>query len=151
MSEIRETSELEKNDCVRRLLIVTATCMGLVSSTADAAENSSETIRLRCAYSYSIHSDGSRGGTSGEDLFTVKYTNDGKAKIRKQGLGAEFSGNISDEEIVGDAIYQVANVRMIESLVINRFTGAFQISFVAVGKSGLIHFGTCRPVTKPLF
>jgi hypothetical protein len=136
---------------MKRLLLIPTILLATVIETSLAAENSNQTIRLLCAYSYTIDSDGKRSDTSGEDLFTVMYAENGQAKIRKQGLSSEFSGKISEEKIVGEVTYKVTNIQFTEFLVINRFTGAFQISFGAVGKGGLIHFGTCRPVTKPLF
>jgi hypothetical protein len=119
--------------------------------TVDAAEEDGKTIRLICTYSYTIDDKGEKSGTTGEELFTVLPLRDGQVAVRKQGLGAPFLGKMSEEEIIADVNYEVSNVKLAESLIINRFTGEFQLSFGAPGKSGLIHFGKCRPVTKQLF
>jgi hypothetical protein len=121
------------------------------TATVDAAEENDKTIRLICTYSYTIDEKGEKSGTSGEELFTVLPLRDGQVAVRKQGLGAPFSGKMSEEEIVADVNYEISNVKFAESLIINRFTGEFQLSFGAPGKPGLIHFGKCRPVTKQLF
>jgi hypothetical protein len=114
------------------------------------AQEDPKAIRLICTYSYSIDDKGERSGTSGEELFTVLALEGGRAVIRKQGLSAPFFGTVSDEEIAGEANYEVENIKLAESLSINRFTGQFQLSFGAAGKR-VIHFGKCRSVTKQLF
>lgn len=116
-----------------------------------AAEEDIDSIRLICSYDYTINNKGERGGTSGEELFTVMPLERGLAIIRKQGLGAPFIGNISEEEIAGESTYDMSNVKVSEALVINRFTGEFQLSFKVVGKGGLIHFGSCRAASERLF
>ena len=110
------------------------------------------TIRLICKYSHTIEADGSSSGTSGEDLVTVSYSDNGAAIIRKQGLGAEFKGTISDEEIQGKTEYKISGSTIQQTIVINRYTGAFEITFKIIGsEGGLIHCGTCEPVAKKKF
>lgn len=123
----------------------------LISATINAAEEDGKPIRLICTYSYTIDAKGEKSDTTGEELFTVLPLKDGQVAVRKQGLGAPFLGRMSDEEIAADVSYEISNIKLAESLVINRFTGEFQLSFEAQGKAGLIHFGSCRPVTKQLF
>lgn len=130
---------------------VSALGLLFIACGAFAADEDSKAIRLVCTYSYSIDGKGERGDTSGQELFTVVPLESGRAVIRKQGLGVPFIGTISDEAIAGEASYEISNIKFEESLVINRFTGEFQLSFGAVGKGGLTHFGTCRAVTKQLF
>lgn len=126
-----------------------ALCMS--AGTIHAAEEDNKTVRLICTYSYTIDEKGEKGGTSGENLFTVVPLKDGQVAVRKQGLGVPFLGKMSKEEITADVSYEVSNIKLAESLVINRFTGEFQVSFGTPGKPGLIHFGSCRPATKQLF
>ena len=110
------------------------------------------TIRLICKYSHTIDADGSSSRTSGEDLVTVNYTDNGDATIKKQGLGAEFVGKISDEEIYGETTYEISELTFHQTLRINRYTGAFEITFKTIGsEDGLIHCGICEPITKKKF
>jgi hypothetical protein len=62
------------------------------------------TIRLICKYSHTINDEGKSSGTSGEDLITIHYSENGVAVIKKQGqgLGAEFIGTITEEQIYGE-------------------------------------------------
>lgn len=110
------------------------------------------TIRLICKYSHTINAEGEISGTSGEELITVNYSDNGDAIIKKQGLGAEFIGTISDEEIYGKTEYGISGRTFQRTLRINRFTGALEITFEIIGsKGGLIHYGICEPVTKKKF
>lgn len=114
-----------------------------------AGEN---TIRLICKYSHTIKADGRSSGTSGEDLVTVNYSDNGEAIIRKQGLGAEFNGTISDEVIQGKTEYKMSESTIQQTIVINRYTGAFEITFKIIGsEGGLIHCGICESVAKKKF
>lgn len=116
-----------------------------------AAQGDSKTIRLICKYSHTIDDQGKQSATSGETLFTVLPLRDGQVTVQKQGLGAQFSGNMTVAEISADVIYEIDNTKYAQSLSINRFTGELQITFGAPGKGGLVHFGSCRSATKPLF
>jgi hypothetical protein len=110
------------------------------------------TIRLICKYSHTIEADGRSSRTSGEDLVTVTYSDNGDAIIIKQGLEAEFNGTISDEEIQGKTEYKISGSTIQQAIVINRYTGAFEITFKIIGsEGGLIHCGTCEPVAKMKF
>lgn len=109
-------------------------------------------IRLVCRYSYTIDAKGARSGTTGESLLTVKYSRDGQATIKKQDLGAEFRGTITDEQIVGETDYKIQETTYHQELRINRYTGAFEITFGVLGKeNGLVHYGKCIPATERLF
>jgi hypothetical protein len=109
-------------------------------------------IRLVCRYSYTIDDKGVKSGTTGEDLVTVKYSRDGQATMKKQGLGAEFYGTITDEQIVGETSYKIQEMTLQQELRINRYTGAFEITFGVLGKkNGLVHYGKCVPATEKLF
>jgi hypothetical protein len=111
-----------------------------------------DTIRLICKYSYTWNNDGKVSETSGENLITVSYSEKGKATIKKEGLGAEFTGTISDEEIYGRAEYTLGSSPICEILKINRYTGAFSIIIEWIGsREGLVQNGTCTPVTKRKF
>lgn len=108
-------------------------------------------IRLVCRYSYTIDDKGVKSETTGEDLVTVKHSRDGKATIKKQGLGAEFYGTITDEQIVGETSYKIHETTWHQELRINRYTGAFEITFGVLGKeTGSIHYGKCIPATEKL-
>ena len=110
------------------------------------------TIRLICKYSHTINTEGKSSGTSGEDLITVNYSDNGDAIIKKQGLGAEFTGTITDEEVYGKTEYKISGSTIQQTLMINRYTGAFEITFEIIGsKGGLIHYGICELVTKQKF
>ena len=116
---------------------------------ASADEN---TIRLICKYSHTIDDQGKSSDTSGEDLITVKYSSDGKAIIKKQDLGAEFTGTVNEEQISGETRYKIQDSIFHQTLLINRYTGAFEITFGVEGKkAGLIHYGNCKPALKKLF
>jgi len=110
------------------------------------------TIRLICKYSHTIEADGTSSRTTGEDLVTVNYSDNGVAIIKKQGLGAEFIGTISDEKIQGETEYEISGSKIQQTIVINRYTGTFEITFHIIGaKGGLIHCGICEPVAKKKF
>lgn len=131
-------------------LIIIAISLSLFFVTESYAEQN--TIRLICKYSHTVDGDGKSSPTSGEDLITVNYSNNGEAIIIKQGLGAEFKGSISDEEIRGQTEYKLSNSTIQQTLLINRYTGACEITFKIVGsESGLVHYGTCQTVTKKKF
>jgi hypothetical protein len=111
------------------------------------------TLRLICKYSHTVDADGKSTPSSGEDLITVNYSDNGEAIIIKQGLGAEFKGTISDEKIYGKTEYKMSELKIQQTILINRYTGACEITFEVVGssQSGLIHYGTCEPVSKKKF
>ena len=109
-------------------------------------------IRLICKYSYTIDADGKTSETSGESLFTVMYSDTGEAKIRKQALGAEFTGKISDEEIYGETEYVISPSTIQQTIMINRYTGSFEETFNIIGaKGGLIHCGSCEMAKEKIF
>jgi hypothetical protein len=111
-----------------------------------------KTIRLICKYTHTIDDQGKTTGTSGEDLVTVDYSENGSAIIKKQGLGAEFSGTVNEEEIRGETRYKIQSLVFHQTLTINRYTGAFEITFGVEGeKAGLIQYGKCKPETQRLF
>ncbi|WP_315648155.1 hypothetical protein [Roseateles aquae] len=83
-------------------------------------------------------------------MFTVLRLGDSKIAVQKQGLGAQFTGTMTEAELSADVSYEIGNSRYAESLTINRFTGELQTT-IRVGKGGLIHFGTCGPATQPIF
>lgn len=129
------------------LLIFTAV---LIAPLALRAEEN--TIRLICKYSHTIDDQGQSSGTSGEDLITVVYSKNGSAVIKKQDLGAEFTGIVNEEEIQGETRYKIQDSIFYQALLINRYTGAFQITFgVEENKGGLIHYGKCKQATDKLF
>lgn len=135
----------------RHHLSLTLLALLLSAGPTNATDEDRKSVHLICTYSYTIDDKGEKSGTSGEDLFTVLPLKAGQVTIRKQGLAVPFLGKMSEDEIVGEANYTVSNIRLTESLAINRFTGGFQLSFGAPGKRGLIHFGSCRVTTKQLF
>jgi len=134
---------------IKKIIFITIS-LSLFFAIASYAEQN--TIRLICKYTHTVDGDGKLSPTSGEDLITVHYSDNGKATIIKQGLGAEFNGTVSDEEIHGQTAYQLSNLKFQETLFINRYTGGFEIIIKIIGsKSGLVHYGTCQPVTKKKF
>ena len=113
------------------------------------ADNS---IRLICKYTHSIDEKGQPSGTSGEDLITIHYTDTGRATIQKQDLGAKFYGTINEENIYGETQYKLRDSIVHQTIEINRYTGAFQITFNIDGKKGsLAQYGKCVPARKKLF
>ena len=135
---------------MKKTIILTSIFLTLLLVFETYAEEN--TIRLICKYSHTIEADGSISRTSGEDLVTVNYSDSGAAIIKKQGLGAEFKGTISNEEIEGKTEYEISGSIIQQTIVINRYTGAFEITFKIIGsEGGLIHCGTCEPVAKKKF
>lgn len=107
-----------------------------------------QTIHLICQFSHTVDEDGKSSPTSGEKLITVSFSKNGKAIIKKEGLGVKFTGTISNEEIYGETEYEIAR----ETLIINRYTGAFKIFWETIESNAhLIHYGTCVPVIKKKF
>ena len=111
---------------------------------------SDNTIRLICAYDYTIDQNAERSPTSGESLFTINYTNQGSATIKKQDLGALFYGTVTEEQIYGKTRYKIQDKLFIQALTINRYTGSFELTF-GTKDSGLIHFGKCKQANDKLF
>ena len=110
------------------------------------------TIRLICKYSNTVDKQGNSRETTGENLVTVTYSDNGKAIIKKDDLGAEFIGTISEEKIYGETNYQIQNSMFYQTLIINRYTGAFEITFRITGKSdGIVHYGKCEKATNKLY
>ena len=114
-----------------------------------ATDEPGKTIRLVCKISHSVDEKG-YSPTSGDNLLTVTFLDEGKATIRKQGLGAQFVASISKEMIVGHTIWG-GDLQVKESISINRFTGSFENNIQAKGKAGLIFFGTCSLASRQLF
>jgi hypothetical protein len=134
-------------------IIATITFLSIFLAFETYAEE--KTIRLVCKYSHTIDGDdGKKHESSGESLVTVSYLESGKATIKKQGLGAKFSGTISSEEIRGETEYELTGPtsRFRETILINRYTGAFEFTFKTVGsKRILIHCGFCEPIAERRF
>jgi hypothetical protein len=110
-----------------------------------------ETTRLICAYSQSVDDKGKIWADSGEVLIRVLSIEGGRAILSKEGLGAEFTGKITEDEISGEAEYTIQNAKFSETMHINRFTGAFKSTFSTQTGGGLLHLGTCRAASKALF
>jgi hypothetical protein len=115
-----------------------------------SSANETQIIRLICTLDYSLDGrDAKRTETSGEDFLTVRYGPDGRATIKKDELGAEFLGTVTDDEIVGDTEYDVSDTHIRQSIVVSRFTGSYRRTFIAGDAPGLIFYGDCRRVTEP--
>lgn len=110
-----------------------------------------KTIRLICEYTHSI--DGGKSiDISGEDLITINYSEGGRAVIEKTGFGGEFVGTLSEEQIYGVSKFKMKDLTARQTLTINRFTGAFEITFFIEGSKGsLVQYGKCKPATEKLF
>ena len=129
--------------------IVLAMLFGLE---AHGEQGTIQTIRLICKYSQTIDgTNGKSSGTSGEELVTVAYSDDGTAAIKKEGVGALFIGTISDEKIYGETEYEISGSKFQQTIMINRYTGAFEITFITGSGGGLIHYGTCEKTVKKKF
>jgi hypothetical protein len=132
---------------MRLIRFLTTTTVFLVPLSSMAANS----LKLICAYKFTVVANGHRSPTTGEKLFSVAPTSNGRAVINKEGLSAAFAGRISDDAIQGQTEYQLQDITIKETLEINRFTGAFTNTFGNKSDAGLVHFGTCRPVSKPRF
>ena len=122
-----------------------------------------ETIRLICAYEYSINDKGEQQGTSGEDLVTTRFRKDGHAMIRK-GDSYPLYGTITEDEINGESEYSSADaltrsieedVELVvdrkETIKISRYTGAFQYTMGIPDHVVLTFYGTCRQANEQKF
>src|SRR3990172_328815 len=105
-----------------------------------------DTLSLNCEYSGTVDDDGKITGTSGEDHFTVIYDGSGKALIREDGLGTPYIGEITENEIRGEAEHPMNDTLYSHqySLIINRYTGEMTKFFSTKvkgkkGKGGLVH------------
>lgn len=130
---------------------VRSSANGLLLALLIPAIAQADTLRLICTYSQTADDHGKTSPTSGENLFTVEHSGPGKALIKKEGLGAAFTGTISEEEIQGEAQYQIQGMTYVQHLVINRFTGSMTLTFSTPGKGGLVHFGKCRAAKEKQF
>ncbi len=129
-----------------RVLMATAVFLTPFSGIA-----ATETFRLICTYSHTVDDRGLSKPTASESLIAVTKFEGGRAILRKEGLGAEFTGAISEEEISGETEYKMQETTYKETLHINRFTGSFMFSFGTQSGAGLVHYGNCRPASKQLF
>ena len=111
---------------------------------------SEKTMRLICTFSHSIDQNSESSATSGNSLFTIKYTNKGSATIKKQDLDAIFYGTVTEEEINGETQYKIQDMLFVQTLNINRFTGSFSLSY-GINESFILHFGTCKPANEKIF
>jgi hypothetical protein len=111
---------------------------------------SEKTMRLICTYSHTIDQNSESRATSGDSLFTIKYTNKGSATIKKQDLGAIFYGAVTEEEINGETQFKIQDNLIVQTLNINRFTGSFSLSY-GTKEGGIVHLGTCKPANEKLF
>ncbi len=125
------------------LLAITLTlgCGGVVMAAEEAA-----TIRLVCSWEYSLSGEnGARSGTSGENLISVTELGGGNVSFYVDGLGSQFIGKISDEEIYGETEYTMgSNFTVKETYNINRFTGVVERHFAPNGSPGLFFYGKCH-------
>ena len=64
--------------------------------------------------------------------------------LRKEGLGAAFRAEVTEEKIEGSTEYIIGGVQASERIVINRYTGSIEDS-VSYGSEGgaLIRYGQC--------
>ena len=113
-----------------------------------ASPVSGDTIRLTCKYSHSIDAQEDITEVSGEELITIKYSDNSQAIIKIQDKGTEYIGSVSEEEIVGETNYKIQDNTYYETLIINRHTGAFlRTSGIVGGIDGIVYFGRCTPGT----
>lgn len=129
-----------------RVALVSAGLILLQQSVA-----ASEVLKLVCVYSHTVDDRGQRVPAYGEALVTVNYVKDGHATLKKQGVGVEFSGEVSPEEIQGEARYKIQDQLYRETISINRFTGLFSATFGVLGRGGLTSFGVCRTAAMQIF
>ncbi|WP_441255915.1 hypothetical protein [Tardiphaga sp. 285_C5_N1_2] len=117
---------------------------------ARSDENNS-VLRLQCTWSRSLDTKTMKmSGTSGSTMVTVKVETNNVGRLRKEGLGAEFTAVITDEKINGKTEYDIGGMHYRERIKINRFTGAIE-SWFLIGKEGLVHYGTCAQLSNRLF
>lgn len=125
----------------------------LLNQLCVAAENAP--LRLTCEYTHSISADGTSAKeqkTTGSFLVTITETGGGKVSIKLQDLGTRLTGNITAEEITGEATYGLGSDTYKVSIRINRFSGTFEKHDLQKdGKLGIIFYGNCRAATAPLF
>ncbi|KPK28722.1 MAG: hypothetical protein AMJ61_01460 [Desulfobacterales bacterium SG8_35_2] len=118
----------------------------IVTSLVIASSALGDTIRLTCKYSHSIDAQEEITEVSGEELITIKYSDNSQAIIKIQDKGTEYIGSVSAEEIVGEANYKIQGNIYYETLIIHRQTGAFRRTFGIVGGiDGIVYFGNCMP------
>jgi hypothetical protein len=115
----------------------------------------SEDLFLVCVYHSSIDDKGVNSQTSGSDTLQISYlegTDEKNVTIKKSGLGALFTGTQSKTEIRAETFYLIQGKPYRQRLVINRYSGTFQLSFEVGPKfSGLIHYGECEKMKDKLF
>jgi hypothetical protein len=122
--------------------------LGLAVSSALAQNELTTTIRLVCAWTNTIDTKTLENSKiTGATLITVEP--DGV--LRREGLGAFFRARVTAEKIEAETEYQLGGPQVFtERIEINRYTGKIEKWFL-IGNEGLIHYGTCKPVTRQLF
>jgi hypothetical protein len=122
----------------------------ICTSASLGAENNS-VLRLQCTWSSSLDTETMKmSPTAGSKMITVAVGPDKSGRLRKEGLGAEFTAAVTDEEIDAKTEYEIGQLRYRERIKINRYTGAIE-NWVLIGKEGLVHYGTCKQLPNRLF
>ena len=109
-------------------------------------------MRLVCALSYSLDETLKREPTSGEELVTINYSDDGRAGLKVAEWGDDSNGTVTAEEIAGEAPEREINGRGLrQTVMIDRFTGEYRRSMFithSTGDSSLLFFGECKPAER---
>jgi hypothetical protein len=71
-------------------------------------------------------------------------TMDGQARFfRKEGSGAAFRAEVTEEKIEGSTEYVIDGRQIAEHIVLNRHTGSIENSISDSSGGTLIHYGQC--------
>ncbi|MDR3502217.1 MAG: hypothetical protein P4L79_06500 [Legionella sp.] len=136
-------------------IIVVAVALFFISTAACYGEEN--VIRLICETTHYTSASGKDlidKPASGKELITVYYHEDGTATITKKDTAftLTYHGTISDEEIYGELNKKPSYPYDQESLVINRYTGEFEVSQISkIQKLVYWWYGSCLPVTENKF
>ena len=134
-----------------KTLFFTLSLILLTPNSTFATSSSKSELFLECEYRSTLDMGKMKTSeTTGTKLIQVTPLKSGKATIKKEGLGAVFTGTISENEIYGEVNYQIQNSIYFESFRINRYTGLFENAFsLATNRSdGLLHEGVCKEAQK---
>lgn len=131
-------------------VIALSACL-MISLSGRAVSQNGSALRLQCDWSSTFDVATMRTSpTSGSKLISVEVLQGRSGRLAKEGLGAEFTAVVTDEQIEAKTEYQIGALRHRERIRIHRHTGKIE-NLVVIGNAELVHYGVCKQLPGRLF
>ncbi len=109
---------------------------------------SMDLINLECKIFQTISlKDGTASPTSGVEHIQITRNADGSYTIARNNV-EKYAGSADENFFRGSAQYEFSGLKMTESILINRYTGQFEIDLKSIRDPGIRHIGMCNSVSK---